>query len=1053
MHMLFKKIMMLVMASMIATTVFAQIVTVTGTVVDNNGETLPGVSVIQKGTRNGVITDIDGKYKISIPSDAKLIFTFVGFSSKEILPKGKVANVTLSPSLISLKETIVVGYGTQSRKTLTTSISRIKGESVEGIPVSTLGETLKGKLSGTRFYSANNTPGNDVTIRIRGGSSINKSNEPLILVDGVERTLAGLNGNDIKSVEVLKDAASTAIYGSRASNGVILVTTKNGILNQAPTITFEASVAAQSPETEYHFMNAHDYINTVRPAVAVGPNKNFNFMDGYSASSGNSETSIYSTRYLKEGESVPADYQSMPDPLDPGKTLIFQDNDWQSEIYKTSLWQNYYAGVNGGGKNVRYNASLGYVDDKGVALSTGYNRLNMRTNLDITASEKLHFNIGLDYSKTKSQEFSMQMNIISRGLSTPPTQKKYNADGTPTKGYNASSPTPLFYRFNNDNSRVYKRFSGFGKLTYYILPVWKVEAQVSTFNQNNRFSSFEKANVFNGRRPTSEEYGETERNKFELYSTFTQRFGQHSFSALGGYSYQRTKGNSFDAKVTGASTNKVPTLSAGPNKEDANSDIYKDVTIGYFGRVSYDYLKRYFLAATFREDASSRFTAQHRWGFFPGVSAGWTISDESFMKNIKVIDNLKLRASYGQTGNNAIGIYDALGRYTTDARYDGNAGILPSVMPNSNLTWETTNQLDLGLDLNLFNDRIGLIFDYFDKRTENLLFKKELPNTSGFSDINTNVGKVKFYGFDFELSSVNIRSKNWEWTSTLTWSFVKNKVLKLPYNGRDKNRIGGITLADGSAFGGIAEGEPMYRYYGFVADRILQNQADADNAMFDARAKGYRNSDNQRIAGRKEIGDYEWKNREGSRTRDGKDMIDDQDQFYLGSTVPTSTGGLGNTVRWKNFTLNLHLDWALGHSINQNSEMRYFMNTFANNYAIIDEVKKCWKQEGDQTKYARFTANDPDDGNANFSRTSNIFNYKGDYLCLREIALSYTIPGVIVSKLGVQNMTLTLAGNNLHYFTAVRGVSPEIGTNSTYSSKYYNYPPIRKISFAVKVTF
>lgn len=423
------------------------------------------------------------------------------------------------------------------------------------------------------------------------------------------------------------------------------------------------------------------------------------------------------------------------------------------------------------------------------------------------------------------------------------------------------------------------------------------------------------------------------------------------------------------------------------------------------------------------------------------------------MKNIKVIDNLKLRASYGQTGNNAIGIYDALGRYTTDARYDGNAGILPSVMPNSNLTWETTTQLDLGFDLNLFNDRIGLIFDYFDKRTENLLFKKELPNTSGFSDINTNVGKVKFYGFDFELSSVNIRSKNWEWTSTFTWSFVKNKVLKLPYNGRDKNRIGGITLADGSAFGGIAEGEPMYRYYGFVADRILQNQADADNAMFDARAKGYRNSDNQRIAGRKEIGDYEWKNREGSRTRDGKDMIDSQDQFYLGSTVPTSTGGLGNTVRWKNFTLNLHLDWALGHSINQNSEMRYFMNTFANNYAIIDEVKKCWKQEGDQTKYARFTANDPDDGNANFSRTSNIFNYKGDYLCLREVALSYTFPEVIVSKLGAQNMTLTLAGNNLHYFTAVRGVSPEIGTSSTYSSKYYNYPPIRKISFAVKVTF
>lgn len=1053
MNLLLKKATMLAIISMMAIASLAQGITITGTVVDDNGSPLPGVSVVQKGTKKGVITDIGGNYSINVPKNTKLLFTFLGFDSKEMLPKGNVLNVTMQPSSVSLKEMVVVGYGVQSRKTLTTSIAKLNGDAVDGLPISTLGEGLKGKLSGTRFYSTNNSPGEEVTIRIRGGSSINKSNDPLILVDGVERSFAGLNSNDIKSIEVLKDAASTAIYGSRASNGVILITTKSGSANQAPSITFEASIAAQSLETQYDFMNARDYINTVRPAVAVGPNKRFNSMDGYSASSGNSESSIYSTRYLKDGESVPAGYQSMPDPIDPTKTLIFQDNDWQSEIYKTSLYQNYYAGINGGSKHTKYFASMGYVDDDGVAISTGYSRINLRTNLDIATSEKLHFNIGLDYSKTKSQVFSNQMNIISRGLATPPTQKKYNADGTPTKGYNASSPTPLFYQYYNDNDRTYRHFSGFGKATYYIFPVWKVEAQISTYNRNTRYSSFQKANVFNGQRPTREEFGEVERNKFELYSTFKNNFGNHSLSILAGYSYQRMKGNSFNASVTGASTDKVPTLSAGPKKEDANSDIYKDVTIGYFGRLSYDFMKRYFLSATFREDASSRFASGKRWGFFPGVSAGWTISEEPFMKDIKDINNLKLRVSYGQTGNNSIGIYDALGRYSTDARYDGNAGIIPSVMPNPDLTWETTTQLDLGLDVNLFEDRIGIIFDYFNKITKNLLFEKELPNTSGFSSVNTNIGKVKFYGFDFEVSSVNIRNKDFEWTSKLTWSFVKNKVLKLPNNGRDKNRIGGITLADGTAFGGIAEGEPMYRYYGYVVDHILQTQQDADNALYDSKAKGYRNSDGKRILGRKEVGDYEWKNRPGSRTKNGKEIIDDQDQFYLGSTVPTSTGGLNNTIKWKSFTFNLYVDWALGHSINQNSEMRYFMNTFANNYTLIDEVKKCWKQEGDNTKYARFTANDPDDGNSNFSRTSNIFNYKGDYLCLREISLSYSLPSNIVAKMGIHDLTFTVSGNNLHYFTAVKGVSPEIGTSSTYSSSYNNYPPIKKISLSAKVTF
>lgn len=1036
------------------TLVWAQELSVTGVVRDNTGETLPGVSVVVKGSAYGTVTNIDGIYELNVTSGTALVFSYVGYQSLEVqVSDATEINVILNPSTVGLDELVVVGYGTQSRRTITSAITKVGGEVLQNVPVNTIGEGLKGKISGTRIYSNNNTPGEDATIRIRGGSSINKSNEPLILVDGVERSFSGINPNDIESIEVLKDASSTAIYGSRASNGVVLITTKKGSLSLAPSITFEANMALQEAGMLYNFMNARDYLNIVRPAVAVGPNARYNSMDGYSASSGNTPTSIYSSRYLGEGETVPAGYHSMPDPLDPTKTLIFQDNNFQDEIYKQAVWQNYYVGLDGGNEDVRYNVSLGYTDDAGVAIATGYDRLNLRSNIDVNINKYLSLVAGMDFSRANSQEYPNQMNVISRGLATPPTQKKYNEDGTPTKGYNATSPNPLWYAYHNDQSREDKRLSAYGKLTYRIFDDLKIESQLSTYNHHYKSDSFQRANEFNGLRPASSSFGELGRDKLEIYATYIKGIEDHSFSLMGGHSYQKDNNQSLAASVDGASSDKVPTLTAGPNKKDATSSFTQDVTIGYFGRLTYDFKKKYLLSATFRQDASSRFAKGKQWGFFPGASAGWIVSDETFMQGIRNLDNLKLRVSYGQTGNNAIGLYDAYGRYSTNAKYDGYAGIVASTMPNMDLTWETSTQLDLGLDLSLFNNRVFLAADYFDKRTENLLFSKELPNTTGFSSVQTNIGEVKFYGFDLEIGSTNIRTNNFEWTSKLTWSFVKNKVLKLPDNGRDKNRIGGITLADGTAFGGTAEGESLYSYYGYVVDYILETEQQAADAMYDNSAKGYLPTDGKKVAGRKHVGDYEWKNRPGSQTRNGEDYIDSQDQFLLGYTVPHSTGGLNNNFSFKNFSVNIFVDWALGHSINNNSEMRYFMNTFANNYTLIDKVKQTWKQPGDNTKYARFTANDPDDGNANFSRTSNIFNYKGDYLSIREISVQYNLPFSKISKLGMQSMAITLAGNNLHYFTAVDGVSPEVGASTTYNAGYYNYPPIRKYSVGVKVTF
>lgn len=419
------------------------------------------------------------------------------------------------------------------------------------------------------------------------------------------------------------------------------------------------------------------------------------------------------------------------------------------------------------------------------------------------------------------------------------------------------------------------------------------------------------------------------------------------------------------------------------------------------------------------------------------------LTEEPWLNDIRHLNFLKLRASYGSTGNNAsVGIYDAYGSYGASYMYNGNSGIKPSEMPNEKLQWETSNQLDIGIEAGLFKNRIYVSADFFDKRTRNLLYEQNLPNTTGFSKFWTNLGKVRFWGYELELTTRNIVKKNFSWESKLVLSYQQNKVLKLPDNGIAKNRTGGIALGDGTFFGGIAEGEPLNRFYGYVATGIIETEEQAANANYDALSRLPQK-------GAKRVGDYEWADRNG----DGQ--ITTADQFCLGVTVPPFTGGLQNSFRLKNWTLSLYLDWATGHSIFDESYSRYFYGTFTNNYALAKDVLKAWKKPGDKTKYAKFYANDSNWGNDNYNRrATNTFTYKGDYLCLREITLQYSLPSKLFTKVGLKGVTLTVSGNNLYYFTEVKGISPEAGSSTTYDGDvFYNYPPIRRFSFGVRLIF
>lgn len=1037
---------------------FAQPTRITGSVANENGEAIAGATIIVRGTQQGTTTDGNGSFALDIPADgATLTVSFIGYATREVAVSSQRTEVriVLQADMIAVDEVVVVGYGEQLRRTVTSSVAKLDGDALQNLPISNASEGLKGKIAGLRVTQTNFTPGGEFTYQIRGGSSINGTNAPLVLVDGVERDFSAINPNDIASIEVLKDAASSAIYGAKSSNGIILVTTRRGGYNKAPRITFEANWAYQNTETEIEFLNAREYIQVVRSAVAEylnGPSKGsseaLSYLNGqHSAGIGNKPGGKFSTRYYNpETDVLPAGYQTMPDPVDPSRTIMFRDTDWQDLLYNGAWWQNYYLGIDGGGERVRYSASLGYTNDQGVALSTGYDRMNFKSNLDAKITRRLTASFGVDFARTNTEAYANQRNTISRALANPPTMNAYYDDGSPVEGYNSSSLTPLFYDKYYERSNQKNYLSLIGGLKWEIVDGLTANAHGSFFRTDTKAKQFIKANVYDATRKSSWSQNLTERMKFEAFLSYRKTFAErHNLSIMGGYSYQRRDYEAVKLAGYGGTSDKVTTIngSASFDADDISTSEQAECQIGFFGRLNYDYKGKYLLTATFREDGSSKFAKSNRWGFFPGISGGWVLTEEPWLDGVRRLDFLKLRASYGSTGNNAsVGIYDAYGSYGAGYMYNGNAGIKPSEMPNEKLQWETSDQLDIGFEAGLFGNRIYVSADFFDKRTRNLLYEQQLPNTTGFSKFWTNLGKVRFWGYEVELTTRNIAKKNFSWDSKLVLSYQWNKVLKLPYNGIAKNRTGGIALGDGTFFGGIAEGEPLNRFYGYIATGIIETEEQAANAYYDSKSR------NPQVGG-KRVGDYEWADRNG----DGQ--ITDADRFCLGTTVPPFTGGLSNTFRLKNWTLSIYLDWAMGHSIFDESYSRYFYGTFTNNYALAKDVLKAWKKPGDRTKYAKFWANDSNWGNNNYNRApTNVFTYKGDYLCIREITLQYALPARLFTKVGLKGVTFTLSGNNLHYFTETQGISPEQGSATTYDGDvFYNYPPIRRISFGIKLTF
>ena len=1074
---------------------------VTGRVVDSNGDPLPGAGVLIKGTTKGTTTDADGRYSIEAGSDSVLEYSFIGYTTLEqLVGRQSVINVSLRDDANVLDDVVVVGYGTQSRKTLSTAIAKVDGEKLMDAPVSTVGDALKGKVTGLRIASNNNLPGESPRFLIRGGSSINRSNDPLFLVDGVERSIDDLNPNDIESIEVLKDAASSAIYGSRASNGVILVTTKKGNAFKQPQVVFDSQVGFTSPARTWKLANATEYLTIIRPAAAQGPNPMLVLNGANGAGIGNTEaTSTYSTRYLLDGEAVPEGYLSMADPADPTKTIIYTDHNWQNDWYHPSLYHKQYVGINGGNKEMKYAASIGYLGDDGMVAMSAYKNFTMHGNTSFKVTKWLEASTTFDYSNgVKNPMTNDYFTVLGRGIMMSPTHIGKYPDGTfATGGTNKNQQTAEFYETFYDRETQRQKFMGSINLKASLTDWLTATAQYALYDNSYRGSYYTKGEV-NGsvnfvstNRGTTETRTQTQRQNFQAYLTADKKIGKHRLSGTAGYDWSKWHYWYLTAGNTGSLSDKVPMLTSGGSNTAGTMSMsnqdYETALISYFGRIGYNYADRYILSATFRADGSSLFLGDNKWGYFPSASAAWVISEEPFFAAAKdKVNMFKIRASLGQTGNNNIARTDPLGAYA-QSTYDTYNVLLPSKMVNSGLKWETTTQLDLGVDLGFFNDRIRIVADYYNKLTTDLIYSITLPDTGQFGSVNANVGSVRFWGAEFELHTVNIQKRNFSWETDFTYSLSRNVVVSLPDEYKyelldmdgnavlDANgdpvygwRIGGYTTANGYRFGGTAVGEPLGRIWGYKVAGILQTDEEAAAAYYDSQSHGYRRSDGQSIQGRKDAGDFEWVNRYGTaKTADGAEQIDATDMFLLGNVMPHSTGGINNTFHMGRVTFNVYFDYAIGHSIYNYMKTRMVQNTlgYSNSNVDVNLVSQCWRKPGDNTNVARFFPNDADYGNRNYSRASDYNVENASYICLRDASIYYDLPDKWAKAIAMKKISVGVTGNTLWYFTNLSGaISPETGISSDSDSNMYSsvqmgsatsniMPAARKVLFNLKITF
>ncbi len=814
-----KKTIFLILCILCSLGAMAQKKSITGVVMDASGESIIGASVVEVGTTNGVITDISGKFTLMVDPNGKIKVSYIGYQPQVLDVKGRNSfNIKLKEDSEMLDEVVVTGYGgKQLRTKVTNSISKVSEESLKVGVFSNPAQALSGAVSGLKVTQSSGNPGSTPTIVLRGGTEWDGSGSPLVMVDGQLRDgLNDINPEDIESMEVLKDAGATALYGARASNGVILITTKTGKVGKAE-INLKAKVGMNYINNPYDFLGAKDFITAIRTAYDTTPWASKSSLDGASAyGTGNKYGSdlVWNLLVKDSGNEflLNKGWQQMQDPLNSSVTLLYKDikpSDYN--LNNPSLTQDYNVNMSGGNDKGTYYAGLGYNKSEGLPISSFYERYSFIFNGSykladwITASSNFNYNRANWRSMPGSQD--NEGNYFGRIMSLPPTVRYEDEDGNPVLGPNHSDGNQSYQpeKWLVDNQT--DKFTMIQSLEIRPMKNLVIKGTANWYYSEGVYESFTKdfetaPGKFNTTRSSSAKFERDFSQTYNVVLNYNNTFAQnHNIDVMLGSEYYDKKTKGFSASGSGAPTDDFADLNLTDNGEgkrtiDSWHSQYR--ILSYFGRLNYDYQGKYLLSGVFRYDGYSSLLGDNRWGFFPGVSAGWIFGKEDFIKNaVPDLSFGKLRFSYGMNGNaTGIGAYTLQGSYNSQ-KYNGNVGYLIGSLPNPGLKWEKTRTTEVGLDLSFFDNRLNANFTYYNRLTMDKYADLSLPTTTGFSSVKNNNGDFRNSGVEMELSGTILKIKDWTWKMGGNISYNKNKVVTLPDNGQPKNRIGGQQIYTG----------------------------------------------------------------------------------------------------------------------------------------------------------------------------------------------------------------------------------------------------------------
>lgn len=1054
-----KKWLLLFLCMLYAAVMQAQ-TSLTGTILNEAGEPVAGATVGIKGAEAGVSAGNDGSFSLPV-RDPKgtLVVSAVGYQQQEVLLNGRAEiQVVLKQSgSNALSEVVIIGYGKQRRDVVTTAVSKLDNKVLENIPYSNAAAALQGNLAGVRVQTNSGQPGAAPNIVIRGGTSINSPNSspPLYIIDGVQRSnMNDIAAHDIKSIQVLKDAAATSIYGAQGSNGVVIVETKSGLPGK-PQVTYSFDLVRSEVVKKYDLLTAEEEAyfsrlgliatSRINPAFEVQLDRNV-----YLGGAGNDLTNntTNSLQYLTQDNryKLSQGWYSIPDPVDASRTLIFSSTDWQRMLFRKALSQNHALTVSGGSQKARFYLGIGYLDNKGIAIETDYKRFSLNLNGELNLNDRMKLFARVMYAHMQNTQVPTT-DVFKSSLIAPVTNKLYFEDGTLSPGRNFGYSNP-FYRIS-----VYNPRNVSNDLTMIVggnleivnglsfSPQFSVQYK-GTYSRNFLKSYLDGPATKVTSRTATGSYAENFRPQANAVLTYNKIFSNdHDFELKGGMSYLWTDNISLSATGNNAATDIIPTLNASATPTAVSGAETQQALIGYFSRATYNYKRKYLFNMSLRYDGASNLGTDHKWGLFPGVSAGWNLDQESFWSALPPdLVKMKLRASYGVTGNiSGLGLYQAQGEYNASSRYNGASGIMISVLPNQNLKWEQSKTFDVGADIGLLNNRVSLILDYYRRVTDNLLTTLPLPPSSGFPSILTNYGSLENKGFEVEVSArVMDPSAAFQWNIALNHATVSSKILRLPENGIEHNRVGGYYVYDpargGYAWlGGLQEGGRIGDLYGYRQVSVYATDEEAAKGPVDMLLP----SANKIKYG----GDVNWLD------VDRNDTIDTRDRVYLGNAIPRFTGGFSNTFSYKNLNLIVRMDYTLGATMYNETAARLEGN-FSGANAISANIRRSWQQQGDVTDIPRYYwADQNGQWNVWNNRGNSRFYESMDFLCLREVTLSYNLPRTLLHKLRISDIKLNVTGSNLVYFTKYTGLSPEQTDSDT------AYPNPRSFIFGASITF